>query len=142
MVNSAGTHNHPQPPTITHNYPEISHNHPQLATTTHNQPQSPTISHNYPEQSILNVIRPSTLLIMPPVTFFRQIWSQNEPTKNQLLQYNTTILYIYKTETQDVEENISLLISHGTFKIIVLRKTILRKFSNIIVVRPKNLNFK
>ena len=79
---------------------------------------------------------------MPPVTFFRQIWSQNEPTKNQLLQYNTTILYIYKTETQDVEENISLLISHGTFKIIVLRKTILRKFSNIIVVRPKNLNFK
>ena len=79
---------------------------------------------------------------MPPVTFSRQIWSQNEPTKNQLLQYNTTILYIYKTETQDVEEKISLLISHGTFKIIVLRKTILRKFSNIIVVRPKNLNFK
>ena len=79
---------------------------------------------------------------MPPVTFFRQIWSQNEPTKNQLLQYNTTILCIYKTETQDVEEKISLLISHGTFKIIVLRKTILRKFSNIIVVRPKNLNFK
>ena len=79
---------------------------------------------------------------MPPVTFSRKIWSQNEPTKNQLLQYNTTILYIYKTETQDVEEKISLLISHGTFKIIVLRKTILRKFSNIIAVRPKNLNFK
>ena len=58
------------------------------------------------------------------------------------MQYNTTILYIYKTETQDVAETISLLISHGTFKIIVLRKTIFRKFSNIIVVRPKNLNFK
>ena len=46
---------HPQPPTISHNYP---------------------ISQNNPEQSTLNVIRQSPLLIMPSATFFGQIWPQ------------------------------------------------------------------
>ena len=46
----------------------------------------------------------------------------------------TSILYIYKTETQEVEENISLLINPGTFKVIILWKTILRKFSDNVCI--------
>ena len=46
----------------------------------------------------------------------------------------TSILYIYKTETHEVEEKISLLINHGTFKVIILWKTILRKFSDNVYI--------
>ena len=43
----------------------------------------------------------------------------------------TSILYrkVYKTGKQEVEEKISLLINHEIFKVIILWKTILRKFS-------------
>ena len=46
----------------------------------------------------------------------------------------TSILYIYKAETQEVGEKISLLVSHGTFKVI-LWKTILKKFSVNVCIK-------
>ena len=44
----------------------------------------------------------------------------------------TSVFYIYKIETQEVEEKISLLINHGTFKVIILQKNIIRKFRDIV----------
>ena len=46
----------------------------------------------------------------------------------------TSILCIYKTETQEVEEKISVLINHETFKVIILWKTVLRKFSDNVCI--------
>ena len=48
----------------------------------------------------------------------------------------TSILYrkVYKTEKQEVEEKISLLVNHEIFKVIILWKTILRKFSDNVCI--------
>ena len=65
--------------------------------------------------------------------------ANKDKLKEQMLKTNycniiTSILYIYKTETQEVEEKISLLINPGTFNVIILWKTILRKFSDNVCI--------
>ena len=83
ILKYATTHNHPQPSTIIHKYPELprttrnhiqpsttTHNLSRLSTITHNHPQPPTTICNHPQPTITihNHPQPLTVIHKKPLT--------------------------------------------------------------------------